>query len=299
MGYALESYIEEQKGTENTSYILKQDAPFFMTGYKVLQSKENRGLVKCGKLRFNGKIKLVYFSAQYMSLQTIINYLDSVSIKTILRNLMVTVLKIKENGFLRCENIDTRPEKIFIDRATLEVFLVYLPIKMDEGVYNKNIFENELRVQLIKLLNSSANSNGEDIKEIVYQLSNGSVSLEQLCRFLQESDGGYLKLREQPRKEIKKNIILKSRDGKIIFDISKEEFTIGKKAELVDGVISGNAVVSRSHCKVIKKNNEFCVMDLGSANGTFVDGKKLIPNKPVKIDTGTRIRIANLEFQVI
>ena len=37
-----------------------------MTGYKVLQGRERRGLVECAKLHYNGKMKLVYFSFQYV-----------------------------------------------------------------------------------------------------------------------------------------------------------------------------------------------------------------------------------------
>ena len=31
--------------------------------------------------------------------------------------------------------------------------------------------------------------------------------------------------------------------------------------------------------------------DLGSSNGTFVDGRKLVPHKPTRIEDGSRIQL--------
>ena len=57
---------------------------------------------------------------------------------------------IQGNGFLKCQNIDISPEKIFVDRNTLEVYLIYLPIKTVESEYDRSTFENDLRMRLIE-----------------------------------------------------------------------------------------------------------------------------------------------------
>ena len=298
--YILEDYLEEQKGSENVSYILKQEDYFFMTGYKVLQSRESKGLVECAKLRYNGKVKLVYFSSQYMSLQSMILYLDVVGIKTVLRNLISDILMIKGNGFLKCENIDVNPEKIFIDRNTLEVYLIYLPIKTMENEYDRNAFENELRTQLIKLLNSSVNLNGPEIKAILFELSNGSTSLETLYRFLQQDISQTSQILTVPqRKELETSgIVMEAVNGKIVFEINQEEFVIGKNVGTVDGVISGNSAISRVHCKVIRRDGHFYLVDLKSSNGTYLNGHRLVPQEENMIESGNRVRIANEEFWI-
>lgn len=297
--YTLEDYVEEQKGTEQVSYILKQEEYFFMTGYKVLQGRERRGLVECAKLHYNGKMKLVYFSSQYVPLQSMMLYLDIVGVKTVLRNLISDILMIQGNGFLKCQNIDISPEKIFVDRNTLEVYLIYLPIKTVESEYDRSTFENDLRMRLIKLLNSTTMLNGPDIKKILFELSNGSTSLEKMYRLLQQdytemADSGMVSLHEAKRE----GITMESVDGRIVFEIHKREFVIGKSSENVDGKISGNPAVSRVHCKVFEREGTYYLVDLKSSNGTYIDGRRLNAQEETVIHTGSRVRIANEEFWI-
>lgn len=303
--YFLEDYVIEQKRSENVSYILKQSDSFFMTGYKVLQSRESRGLVECARLRYNGKIKLVYFSSQYIALPNIIPYLDVIGVKTVLRNLISNILNIKGNGFLKCENLDARPEKIFVDRNTLEVYLIYLPIKTEERENDRNAFENELRMQLIKLLNSMVNLNGAEMKAILFELSNGSASLEYLYQFLKRESGSYPVSREPLQTQAYgdgqggvQTLILESTDKSHVFEIQQEEYVLGKSAGKVDGLIQGNPAISRTHCKIMKRNQQFFVVDLSSSNGTYVNGRRVDAGEEVLVRTGDRIQIANMEFRV-
>ena len=52
--------------------------------------------------------------------------------------------------------------------------------------------------------------------------------------------------------------------------------------------------VSRNHFKIYKKENQFFVEDLGSRNGTIVDGSNI--DHPVKLEFGTCIQIGETIF---
>lgn len=66
-----------------------------------------------------------------------------------------------------------------------------------------------------------------------------------------------------------------------------------KKIEIVADMILGrgrdcdfvihDATVSRNHAKIIKKDNEFFIQDLGSKNGIILNMKKLEPNATEKL----------------
>src|SRR5690606_2965148 len=58
----------------------------------------------------------------------------------------------------------------------------------------------------------------------------------------------------------------------------------------------GNDLVSRHHC--VFKTDEYTVRirDLGSTNGTFVNGERL--RGEVMLNTGDKVRVGNLEFEV-
>jgi pSer/pThr/pTyr-binding forkhead associated (FHA) protein len=89
-----------------------------------------------------------------------------------------------------------------------------------------------------------------------------------------------------------------SANGQLRFDVDTTEFLIGKSRERVQGVISGNNAISRVHCKIMKRDNSYYIVDMGSSNGTFVDGKRINSDIPELIHDGSRIRLANEDFIV-
>ena len=75
-------------------------------------------------------------------------------------------------------------------------------------------------------------------------------------------------------------ISIQSIDGQFHFVVCENEFLIGKSRERVQGVITGNNAVSRVHCKIVRQNGSYFVVDMGSSNGTYVNGKRIQPNVP-------------------
>lgn len=47
--------------------------------------------------------------------------------------------------------------------------------------------------------------------------------------------------------------------------------------------------VSGEHAKILWTGSQWIIRDLGSRNGTFVDGQRLEPGKPTKIDEGSKL----------
>jgi predicted component of type VI protein secretion system len=89
--------------------------------------------------------------------------------------------------------------------------------------------------------------------------------------------------------------------GPLIFEITNDNFKIGKKTTGgVDGVVSFNSAISRIHCliKYIHDDNCHYVEDLGSLNGTFVNGIKINQGEPEPLRVGDKLMLANLSFDV-
>lgn len=57
--------------------------------------------------------------------------------------------------------------------------------------------------------------------------------------------------------------------------------------------------VSRNHALISVENGKLILMDTGSSNGTFIDGKRLNPNVPTKIASGTMVRFGALIVQIM
>lgn len=258
--------IEEINSGNNFEIVLGNQVPFMETDYKVLQSQGNDIFVKCMKIKRNGQTDICYLSSDYRSLSSILQSITSEAAIAIASALTAAITKVKTNGFLSCQSILLASDKIFVDMNTYSVRLVYLPIS-EKCFATMDDFEAAYK----ELLNQLAP--GADAQT----LANISVSNNQ-----------------------SESITLVAMDAPYPFEItiSEDNALIGKKAELVDKVIDFNNAISRKHCRILKENGSFFIMDEGSANGTYINGKRLDPQVKAPVKSGDLICLANSEFEV-
>ena len=299
------NYITEMECGSNFSYILSDNSTFLSTEYKVLQSQANSCFVKCMKMMYNGKVQLYYLTKGLKSFASMIPNLDADNFLTIVANLLSDIIDVKHNGFLSCQNIDISFERIYVDPTTHKVSLVYLPLS--KRIYDDNSsFENEIRTGLVKLISGVSTLSTPKTMQFSADLSNGTLSIEDLFARIKggKSSGGGQSHIDQTEAGGGKassgllRIIAMNAPTRVEIAVTKDEFVIGKKADLCDGVIDFNKMISRSHCRINKKGSQYTITDLQSANGTYVNKVKLQPNQPHPINNGDVIRLANSDFQV-
>ncbi|MBE5934401.1 MAG: FHA domain-containing protein [Lachnospiraceae bacterium] len=86
--------------------------------------------------------------------------------------------------------------------------------------------------------------------------------------------------------------------GELEFIIDKDEFTLGKNFNVVDGFIPYNEGISRVHCMIAYEDGEYSLVDMGSLNGTYINGARIPAKSHVPISVGDIIGVANIEFIV-
>lgn len=174
--------IVEKRDSSSLFYLLQSPQLFFMTGYKVLQSQEKKGFVRCNRIMHNGKDKLVYDISKYKSLETMLPGLRPEIMTAILGNIFDVIIEVKNNGFLQCRNIEITLDKIFIDCNNYKVYLVYLPIhtQKENGIDDYTLFENLLKENLIKAIQSYSNLISPMIRKLCDCMRNSTVSMEML-----------------------------------------------------------------------------------------------------------------------
>ncbi|HET9905192.1 MAG TPA: FHA domain-containing protein [Anaerolineales bacterium] len=95
--------------------------------------------------------------------------------------------------------------------------------------------------------------------------------------------------------------------GKILPLASRNEFTLGRLSEgqpimpdidltPYQAYASG---VSRLHAVVKRDNNRVAVMDLGSSNGTYVNGRRLNPHTEEALSHGDIVALGKLKIQIL
>lgn len=76
--------------------------------------------------------------------------------------------------------------------------------------------------------------------------------------------------------------------------IKKPEFLIGRSKEC--HLCAGSSAVSRQHCAILRTDNRVAVKDLGSRNGTLVNGAKI--EGEVELVSGDEIVVGPLKFMI-
>ena len=56
--------------------------------------------------------------------------------------------------------------------------------------------------------------------------------------------------------------------------------------------------VSRKHCQINQNNESLKIRDLGSRNGTFINGKRLAPYLPEALHDGDQLQLGKLLIEV-
>lgn len=59
-----------------------------------------------------------------------------------------------------------------------------------------------------------------------------------------------------------------------------------------------DAGVSRQHARLLMKDGVCALEDLKSSNGTFINGRRLLPNQPIPVHNGDEIKFGTLLLRV-
>lgn len=284
--------IQEVTCGNNFEYILEQNSHFVDTDYKVLQSQTNEIFIPCMKMTRNGKTDLYYVTNDYRPMSSMFIGITADTLFTVIINLFASVIEVKNNGFLTCQSIDLSWDKIFVEQNTLKVKLIYLPLSV-KAFDSYAEFESELRSSIVKLINRIISESNDRIDQFVSDLCNGSLSLEDV--YNRSRNAG------TPPPNVDTCIKLVAMNAPSYFEliVDKDNVLIGKKQELVDKVISFNNMISRKHCRITSSNGLFYINDEGSANGTYVNGSRLIQGQKSQINRGDIIRLADSDFQIV
>ena len=297
--------ISEITCGNNFEYILKDNAYFVNTDYKVLQSQNNGIFVKCMKMTKNGLIDLYYVTDEYRPMSSMFVGISADTLVNVVVNLFASVIEVRNNGFLACQCIDLSWDKIFVEQNTLKVKLVYLPLNV-KAFDSYAEFESELRSSIVKLINKVIAEVNDRLKQFVLDLCNGSLSLEDVYNksrnmnmppIIRQESGKPAAQMQRESDSIK--LVAMNAPSYFELTIDREDVLIGKKQELVNKVISFNKMISRKHCKISNINGLYYINDEGSANGTFVNGVKLNPGQKIQINRGVIIRLADSDFQIV
>ena len=96
--------------------------------------------------------------------------------------------------------------------------------------------------------------------------------------------------------EEKEAILIHIKDGERRA-VSSDIFSIGK-SNSTDYCVVGNTAVSRKHATILKRDDEFYLIDCKSTNGTFLNETRLQEGEEALLTDGDKITLADEEFEI-
>jgi len=96
--------------------------------------------------------------------------------------------------------------------------------------------------------------------------------------------------------QVKLKVMTGSHEGTEI-PISGDKFLIGRSESCQLRPKSDS--ISRKHCIIVLREGRVLLQDLKSRNGTYVNDKRLPPDKAKVLKPGDQLRIGKLEFEVV
>lgn len=298
-----DNVITQMQLRDNFAYIIEDSNDFVLSHYKAVQRIKNDICLKSMKMLFNGKIQIFYFTSNLVSLKDILPAIDIKNLIDILTNTLANIIELTNNGFLPLTNIDISVDKIFVDQSTNKVQLLFVPTS--KGIYpDVNTFENQLRSGLIREISSYSQFKNQISRDICSMLSDTMLSISQLYTKLKSYSGAPIieesfnnNNQSNNRGKAKLTLISLSPSNKNNITVNSEYFTIGKSLSC-SAVIDSTNVISREHCAIKLRNNNYYVLDLNSTNGTYLNGMRLKPNEEYMLKNNDKLTIVSLDYKI-
>ena len=302
------------------SYTLDFDDRLSDLGLKTMQTRPIRNCIVPGKLTMNGDVRLVYSTEELSPVEVLMSRFTLREVLKLLTDLAAVLTDVEESAFLDKRYLDLNPEHIYVSQEDEITRFVMVPAETDEPVTSDEQGKSFFNMLISKC--GVLSSNLEDFIKKVPGISEQKSEQYRVLTLSEVLDAVQECFKDLPLEDIAppepvetkepesakvvspsgriEEIELRYRGvhGAFAFFNRKEEFIIGKELTS-DGVLSVNPAVSRKHCRIVNTGTECFVEDMGSKNGTFINGKGLLPGQPQRLSSGDKLWIADMSFDII
>lgn len=320
--FLIDGTLTEQTAGGDFVYIINDPTCVAADEYNLITEGRDETFANVMYGNFNGQNAFYYVVNNLKSISELAEGLTLPRFIEIVKDFLGIVIKTKESNILKEENIITSLSRIYIDPKTKKVKGVYAPVIQKVPV-KAVLFENEVRDVFARFMKKQQNLQGDRADDVIEWLMDENLSITEVYDKLSEEDSksrvsianikdtseltvaqpqpvkadvpghtGYLAARNMPA------ITLTHLNGKLPeLVVTNDNYVIGRSSDTCDGAVP-DASASRIHCKISQVGNKIAVIDLGSANGTFVNGSRLKSGEARYISDNDTLRIGKCDFLI-
>ena len=264
---------------------------------RILQQVDNEGVLRPRIVSFNGKNNIVFSTDGLVEDASIDDISENGHKRKVLESFIELIRFVDDSEFLKREFILLGADSVFCDRLTYEPRFFVVPIEQlgrESGGLENNEWRQNFFLFVLRYISNLSSDVNIDISQIKELCENQRVDkIDEIIEMI-----GQVVFHKE-NSNVMGTVTLKYQGEYGHFALYDKEplYKIGK-SEGCQGVISFNPTISREHCAIEYDGNCYSVMDLGSSNGTYLNGEKLSPEYKREIKTGDVIGVSNMEFVV-
>ncbi len=300
----LNNVIHDVSNEHYIGYLIEDNSLFYNTVYQIMQKDISKDFVKCYKTVQNGHIKLIYDIEGYRLFSSVANMIDENSFFQLIYKLILSLEKIKTNGFISLETIDASVNRIFGEMKTMSIKFICVPVSTNTAWQEQNMYEHGLLNVIADIISQSVYIGNYYMLQLMEDCRSGQFLPEDICNFMysgkygdwQNIMGSSYVNETSGIHAIKLCGVEESHGSEII--INKNNFIIGKDAAQCSYAISASNNVSRKHCVISEEYDRWYIEDLESTNGTYLNDVRIRSGQRMPIKSGDKIVIADRHYIV-
>lgn len=292
--------ISKAKGNKLLFTFENTDA-YFEMGYLILGQEQYTHMMEYVRDEYHGIERYIVDTQNYIPLEQALTDFTEQDMIDLLYTMVYMVQRVEGNGLLIKECLWYHFEHIYYDmqakRPKFIIFPVCGEIEYDDTGDWKARFEKSVTQIAQRLSEKKCGAVIDIMKSFIDENMDCEKAMEQL-NALGSGKSENLVEKILPLVDTKLILLYCGKEENIQFEIEEEEFLIGKNAKAVDGVLSISKLVSRVHCRIMKKNRKFFVQDMNSVNHTFVNGEYIPAYEVMELCDGDVLTLADVDLRV-
>lgn len=282
----------------NIGLLFREDRCFSKTEYQIIKNDKNSIFVDSTIIRNNGKTELIYITQNYQTFLYVFSHARADEAIRVIDSLLLKLNSFCELGFLSEDKLCTDLKDIMVNPVNMEVYLQYVPTTEKNGFKEAMRFE-QLKKDLLQLIqkNQELLKQSEKMRHLCVMLGAPNSTIAIICSQLAIYSPKESK-ENHPKKPPVRNLQLIDRESGRVITIDDDGLILGRKPPLTAGIISADKAVGRKHCEIVSRDGQFLLKDLGSINGTSLNGRELDANHYYPLEHGDTIQIVHVTFSV-
>lgn len=319
--------LQWEEGLQELSYLMSRDEGECSIALKMIEHNQIEGLLPIHRQYIDEQIQLIYEVYGYHSLQEVLEkQVISVTRACKLLQQILDVLLESETFFLNIQEYCLDPKFIYLDRNRQQIYLCYLPgsnqdpylgfrslletvmehldhqnkqeIEWFYGLYDMHCAEEITFAELREHLERCSRNARQDLQkcsnisaEKETKRKNRNVAQDQPLKNMGNFCLKRYERREFWRKQAGMISVLPEQ-----FVLCEGRYAVGRRQDQTVQLLPQQ--ISREHALLEVEQDQIYLTDQGSANGTYINDRKISAHVRTRLKAGDVITFADISYQL-